>query len=61
MKKEGLQAYLKNVYESTMSSTSFIPGSSMKSLSMKKKRGMSISSPASSFCSSKQKHSILAK
>ncbi len=28
---------------------------------MKNKRGMSTSSPASSFCSSKQKHSTLAK
>lgn len=36
-------------------------GSSMKSLSMKKKRGISTSSPARSFCSSKQKHSIFAK
>jgi hypothetical protein len=36
-------------------------GSSMKSRSMKKKTGKSTSSPARILCSSKQKHSTLAK
>jgi hypothetical protein len=31
------------------------------SLSMKKSRGISTSSPASNFCSSKQKHSTFEK
>ncbi len=53
--------YLKNVYDKIISSTFAQVGSSRKSLSMKNKRGMSTSSPASSFCSSKQKHSTLAK
>lgn len=52
---------LKKVYESTTSSTFLHAGSSSMSLSMKNNRGMSTSSPASSLCSSKQKHSTLEK
>src|ERR1700737_1328509 len=58
---------LKNVYDSTILSILFIIGSSTKSLSKKKNTGISTyhqhysqarhtSSPASNFCSSKQKH-----
>src|SRR5260370_22555706 len=52
---------LKNVYDRTTSSRFRHAGSSSTSLSMKNSRGMSTSSPANSFCSSKQKHSTLAK
>jgi hypothetical protein len=55
------ETHLKNVYDRTMSSRFRHAGSSSTSLSMKNSRGMSTSSPASSFCSSKQKHSTLAK
>jgi hypothetical protein len=55
------KTHLKNVYDRTMSSRFRHAGSSSTSLSMKNSRGMSTSSPASSFCSSKQKHSTLAK
>lgn len=44
-----------------MSSTLLQAGSSRKSLSIKNNKGMSTSSPANSFCSSKQKHSTFEK
>src|ERR1700730_8602584 len=55
------KTHLKNVYDRTTSSRFRHAGSSSTSLSMKNSRGMSTSSPANSFCSSKQKHSTLAK
>lgn len=55
------KTHLKNVYERTTSSTCLHAGSSSMSLSMKNSNGMSTSSPANSFCSSKQKHSTLEK
>lgn len=49
------------MYESTTSSRFRHVGSSKTSLSIKKSNGMSTSSPAKSFCSSKQKHSTFEK
>lgn len=51
----------KKVYDRVTSRTSFMSGSSRKSRSMKKKMGRSTSSCARIRCSSKQKHSTLAK
>jgi hypothetical protein len=60
-KRQLRETYLKNVYESTTSSMPLHAGSSRMSLSIKKRSGISTSSPASNFCSSKQKHSTFEK